>query len=70
MSGGPGALPTLRAKGVVGNPNLPRELGVALGSDPDPYVRLHVSMHPGLTEAERAAVDYEVKPQDRLRRLT
>ncbi|MFJ4846759.1 hypothetical protein [Streptomyces sp. NPDC088733] len=35
----------------------------ALAADPDPRVRLAASMHPALTDAERAAIDYEV-PMD------
>ncbi|MGC4948035.1 hypothetical protein ACLQ2N_17805 [Streptomyces sp. DT224] len=35
----------------------------ALAVDPDPGVRLALSVHPALTEAERAAIDYEV-PED------
>lgn len=32
----------------------------ALAEDPDPRVRLAVSVHPGWTEEERAGIDYEV----------
>lgn len=36
----------------------------ALALDPDPRVRLAVSVHPALTEGERAAIDYEVTQED------
>ncbi|GAA4602876.1 hypothetical protein BJY16_004404 [Actinoplanes octamycinicus] len=38
----------------------------ALSADPDPGVRLCLSMRPDLTEEERAAIDYYVGPHDRL----
>lgn len=37
-----------------------------LDEDPDPDVRLWMSMRPDLTEAERAAIDYHVGAADRL----
>ncbi|GAA3785665.1 hypothetical protein GCM10022379_60010 [Micromonospora maritima] len=52
---------------VAENPHLPRDLVEELATDPDPTVRLRLSLRPGLTEAERAAVDYEVRPETRLR---
>ncbi|MCP3781888.1 hypothetical protein NLX85_00695 [Micromonospora sp. A3M-1-15] len=51
---------------VAENPHLPRDLVDELVVDPDPTVRLRLSLRPGLTEAERAAVDYRVRPTDRL----
>ncbi|TYB38558.1 LRV domain-containing protein [Micromonospora sp. AP08] len=51
---------------VAENPHLPRDLVDELSVDPDPKVRLRLSLRPGLTEAERAAVDYRVRPTDRL----
>ncbi|GLW28425.1 hypothetical protein [Actinoplanes regularis] len=38
----------------------------ALGADPDPEVRLWLSMRPDLTERERAAIDHHVGGDDRL----
>ncbi|MFI6050125.1 hypothetical protein ACIBCO_08555 [Streptomyces violascens] len=41
----------------------------ALAVDPDPSVRLAASQHPSLTEAERAAIDYEVSQDGPFRTL-
>ncbi|WP_432824508.1 hypothetical protein [Dactylosporangium sp. CA-092794] len=49
------------------DPALPAELVAALAADPEPDVRLAVSMRRELTEAERAAIDYRVAPGDRIR---
>jgi len=51
---------------VAQNASLPADLVALLSTDPDPSVRLAVSMRPELTEAQRAAIDYEVHPEDRL----
>jgi hypothetical protein len=51
---------------VAENASLPPDLVARLAVDPDPSVRLAVSMRPDLTEDERAAIDYEVRPEDRL----
>ncbi|MFG2168113.1 hypothetical protein [Micromonospora chersina] len=51
---------------VAENPHLPRDFVDELAVDPEPKVRLRVSLRPGLTEAERAAVDYRVRPTDRI----
>jgi hypothetical protein len=48
------------------NPSLPSDLVARLATDPDPDIRLAVSARPELTEDERAAVKYEVGPDDRL----
>ncbi|WP_329026407.1 hypothetical protein [Streptomyces sp. NBC_01423] len=45
---------------VARRPDLAPALRRALAVDPDPGVRLALSVHPALTEAERAAIDYEV----------
>lgn len=48
------------------DPRLPADLVAELAADPSPFVRLAASMHPGLTEQQRAAIDYRVAPQDRI----
>ncbi|MER6377506.1 hypothetical protein ABT255_56845 [Streptomyces mirabilis] len=67
-------LPARRLAGLALNPSTPQDvrqriayradLGPAerraLAVDPDPKVRLAVSVHPALSEEERAAIDYEV----------
>lgn len=45
---------------VAGNEHLPVDLAVLLGRDHDPTVRLAASMHGGLSEEQRAAIDYIV----------
>ncbi|MGK5685447.1 hypothetical protein [Actinoplanes sp. URMC 104] len=50
-------------------PGLPADVITALAADPDPDVRLYVSMRPELSEQERAAIDYRVSENDRLPRL-
>ncbi|MFB8119321.1 hypothetical protein ACFC51_26090 [Streptomyces sp. NPDC055962] len=35
-----------------------------LAADPDPGVRLALSVHPGLTDEERAGIDYTIPPDD------
>ncbi|MEV4538058.1 hypothetical protein AB0J82_30180 [Asanoa sp. NPDC049518] len=50
-------------------PGLPTDLIAALSADPDPTVRLYVSMRPELSEQQRAAIDYQVSTNDRLPRL-
>ncbi|MBO7937467.1 PE-PGRS family protein [Streptomyces sp. S9] len=50
---------------LAGNPRLHRELVLRLGADPDPSVRFQASVHPVLTEEERAGIDF---PRDLIRR--
>ncbi|MGW3412152.1 hypothetical protein [Streptomyces sp. NPDC000888] len=50
---------------VASNPSLPPDLVARLASDPEHHVRLAISVRPGLTEDERAAIDYGVDPKDR-----
>ncbi|MEU8212992.1 hypothetical protein AB0B85_27770 [Micromonospora sp. NPDC049044] len=57
--------PMVRAA-VAENPHLPPDLVDALAVDPEPKVRLRLSVRPGLTEAERGAIDYRVRPTDRI----
>jgi hypothetical protein len=52
--------------GAAADPRLPADLVARLASDPSPQVRLAVSMRPELSEAERAAIDYRVDPEDRI----
>ena len=52
---------------IAWNPSLPPDLVARLASDPEHAVRLAVSARPELTEEQRAAIDYEVRPEDRLR---
>ncbi|MDV9175838.1 hypothetical protein R6V09_37690 [Streptomyces sp. W16] len=54
---------------VAANPSLPPDLVRQLAVDPDPRIRLVVSARPELTEPERAAIDYTVDPEARLRPL-
>lgn len=49
------------------NPSLPADLVARLAADPSPGVRLRVSMRQELSEEERAAIDYRVGPEDRIR---
>ncbi|GAA2455303.1 hypothetical protein GCM10010191_88030 [Actinomadura vinacea] len=56
--------PRTRAK-VAGNPNLDDDLVSELAVDADPDVRLAVSTRPGLSERERAAIDYHLEPRAR-----
>lgn len=51
------------------NPTFPADLAAPLATDPDPAVRRAYAARPGLTEAERAAVAYEVGGEDRLSTL-
>jgi hypothetical protein len=51
---------------AASDPNLPADLVTKLAADPSPMVRLAASMHPGLTEQQRAAIDYRVAPEDRI----
>ncbi|WP_369143229.1 hypothetical protein [Streptomyces sp. R44] len=48
------------------NPALPADLAARLAAHEDPAVRLAVSARPELAEEERAAIDWEVDPEDRL----
>ncbi|MET7700086.1 hypothetical protein [Streptomyces sp. NPDC005485] len=52
---------------IAWNPSLPPDLIARLASDPEHDVRLAVSARPELNEEQRAAIDYEVLPKDRLR---
>lgn len=51
---------------IAANRLLPHDLVTALGRDPEPSVRLAASMHPCLSEQERAEIDYTVGPRDRV----
>ncbi|MFE5595260.1 hypothetical protein [Streptomyces sp. NPDC056549] len=51
---------------LVRNPTFPSDLAAGLAAHEDPAVRLAVSARPELSEEERAAVDWEVGPEDRL----
>ncbi|MFF5970101.1 hypothetical protein ACFY7C_01100 [Streptomyces sp. NPDC012769] len=42
------------------NPHVPTELALTLAADPDPSVRLAVSLRADLTEEQRVAIDYTV----------
>ncbi|MCX4822602.1 hypothetical protein OG883_22420 [Streptomyces sp. NBC_01142] len=55
-----------RLPDLAANPSLPADLVALLATDENPRVRLAVSARPELTEEERAAIDYEVGPEDRL----
>lgn len=48
------------------NPTFPADLASRLADHDEPAVRLAVSARPELTEEERAAIDWEVGPEDRL----
>lgn len=48
------------------NPALPADLAERLADHVDPAVRLAISARPGLTEEERASIDWQVAPEDRL----
>ncbi|MBG0825973.1 hypothetical protein HS048_35470 [Planomonospora sp. ID91781] len=50
---------TERRRLVATNPHLERDLVEELSTDPDPGIRLIVSLRPDLAEAERAAIDYD-----------
>ncbi|MEU6754289.1 hypothetical protein ABZ914_49375, partial [Spirillospora sp. NPDC046719] len=52
---------------AAANPSLPPDLVAELADDPEHEVRLAVSLRPELTEEQRAAIDYRVGPEDRLR---
>ncbi|HEU5028450.1 MAG TPA: hypothetical protein VFV01_26295 [Spirillospora sp.] len=54
-------------RAVAANPSLPPDLVAVLADDPEHEVRLAVSLRPELTEEQRAAIDYRVGPEDRLR---
>ncbi|MFF3753136.1 hypothetical protein ACFYYH_22150 [Streptomyces sp. NPDC002018] len=51
------------------NPTFPAGLAERLADHEDPAVRLAVSARPGLSEEERAAIDWTVTPDDRLETL-
>lgn len=48
--------------GAARNPYVPTALALQLAADPEPFVRLAVSLRPDVTEAQRAAIDYTVPP--------
>lgn len=52
---------------VAADPRLPADLVDRLAVDPDAEVRLAVSMRRELTEEQRAAIDYRVDRDDRIR---
>ncbi|MCQ8774530.1 hypothetical protein [Streptomyces telluris] len=54
---------------VAENPSLPADLVAHLARDPHHPVRRAVSARPELTETQRAAIDYEIGPDERLRPL-
>ncbi|MFE9675319.1 hypothetical protein ACFYO5_14545 [Streptomyces sp. NPDC006259] len=54
---------------LAGNPTFPADLAATLARHEDPAVRLAVSARPELTEEQRAAIDWEVAPEDRLQPL-
>ena len=51
---------------AAADPRLPADLVEQLAVDSDHVVRLAVSMRPELTESQRAAIDYHVRPADRI----
>jgi hypothetical protein len=51
---------------AAADPIMPSDLVVKLSTDPSPAVRLAASMHPSLSERQRAAIDYHVAPDDRI----
>ncbi|MDR6317670.1 hypothetical protein [Actinoplanes couchii] len=51
---------------IAMDPALPADLITTLAADPEPHVRQYLSMRPGLSEEQRAAIDYEVSTDDRL----
>jgi hypothetical protein len=60
------ANPDVRTEAAA-DPRLPADLVARLAADPSPAVRLAVSMRPELSEQQRAAIDYHVAPDDRIR---
>ncbi|MFD3613499.1 hypothetical protein ACFWXA_36765 [Streptomyces atroolivaceus] len=61
----------LAAKGtwlerLARNPTFPADLAMGLACHEDPAVRLAVSSRPELSEEQRAAIDWQVGPEDRL----
>ncbi|MFD5933498.1 hypothetical protein [Streptomyces sp. NPDC060333] len=48
--------------GAARNPHTPTALALTLATDPDPSVRLAVSLRADVTEEQRAAIDYTVPP--------
>ncbi|MFD5268338.1 hypothetical protein [Streptomyces sp. NPDC058335] len=54
---------------LVGNPTFPADLAATLAGHEDPAVRVAVSARPELTEEQRAAIDWQVAPEDRLEPL-
>lgn len=53
--------PSLRRAAAL-NPHVPTVLALGMAADPEPSVRLAVSLRPDVTEAQRAAIDYTVPP--------
>ncbi|MFD6274607.1 hypothetical protein ACFWFI_03305 [Streptomyces sp. NPDC060209] len=51
---------------LVRNPTFPPDLAMGFAGHEDPAVRLAVSARSGLSEEERAAIDWQVGPEDRL----
>jgi hypothetical protein len=52
---------------AAADPRLPVDLVARLAVDPSYAVRLAVSMRPELSEQQRAAIEYHVGPDDRIR---
>ncbi|MFE9799941.1 hypothetical protein ACFYP6_13815 [Streptomyces goshikiensis] len=48
--------------GAARNPHVPTALALALAADPEPFVRLAVSLRADVTEEQRTAIDYTVPP--------
>ncbi|MBL1104529.1 hypothetical protein JK361_07950 [Streptomyces sp. 5-8] len=48
--------------GAVRNPHVPTALALTLAADPDPSVRLALSLRADLTEEQRVSIDYTVSP--------
>jgi hypothetical protein len=51
---------------AAADPRMPTDLVATFAIDPSPAVRLAASMHPSLSEQQRAAIDYHVAPGDRI----
>jgi hypothetical protein len=56
-----------RRREAAADPRMPADLVEQLAVDPDDVVRLTVSMRPELSESQRAAIDYQVRPSDRIK---
>ncbi|WP_181139359.1 hypothetical protein [Streptomyces sp. Ru72] len=47
---------------AAANPHVPKALALALATDPEPSVRLAVSLRADVSEEQRAAIDYTIPP--------